>query len=276
MENYFRPVSSCYPNIKKESLERSFPMLSFTYTSNKRLLPPVFTGSTLKFIALITMLIDHIGAVFLEKGVISAYNQGLPSALSYEESLFFSNLDQILRNIGRIAFPIFCFLLVEGLFHTSNRAKYAQRLFLFALLSEVPFDLAFNYSFLETSYQNVMFTLLFGFLTIWAMEKARELHPALLFLPALLGLGAGWLFHGDYNWKGILLIIVLYLFYAYPLEKTIAGCICLLWEPWALLAFIPINLYNQKKGQGLKYLFYFFYPAHLLALFLLRYLIFRI
>lgn len=251
-------------------------MFPFFAPSKKSLLPPVLNGSTLKFIALVTMFIDHIGAVLLEKGVISAYNQGLPSALSYQDSLILSQIDPYLRSIGRIAFPIYCFLLVEGFFHTSDRLKYVQRLFLFALLSEIPFDLAFNDSFLEVSYQNVMFTLLIGFLTIWAMEKVRSVRPAFLFLPALCGLGIGLLFHGDYDQKGVLLIIVFYLFYAYPLEKTIAGCICLLWEPWALLAFVPINLYDHKKGQGLKYFFYFFYPAHLFVLFLLRYMIFKI
>ena len=85
----------------------------------KNLLPPVFTGSTLKLVALIFMLIDHIGAVILEHGVILSYNRQLPYALSYSASLLVSQIDQILRGIGRLAFPIFCFLLVEGFFHTS-------------------------------------------------------------------------------------------------------------------------------------------------------------
>nr|WP_296006180.1 TraX family protein [uncultured Blautia sp.] len=240
------------------------------------LLPPVLSGSTLKWIALLTMLTDHIGAVILECGIIQSYNQHLATALSYEASLLAYQTDRVLRQIGRIAFPIFCFLLVEGFFHTSNRKKYALRLFLFALISEIPFDLCFRGTFLEFSYQNVMFTLLFGFLTIWGIEQIRRIHPALCLVPAFLGLLAGYLFHADYNWKGIVLILVLYLFYFYPLEKTIAGCLALLWEPVACLAFIPINLYNFRKGKGIKYFFYLFYPAHLLLLYLIRYAIFQI
>lgn len=251
----------------------------FSYQSvyrGKNLLPPIFTGSTLKLFALVFMLIDHIGAVILEHGVIYSYNQQLPSALSYSSSLLCSQIDQILRGIGRLAFPIFCFLLVEGFFHTSNRKKYAFRLFLFALLSEIPFDLAFNSSILEFSYQNVMFTLLFGLLTIWGMEKSLSVHPLLPLLSGAAGIFAGYFFHADYDWKGIVLIIILYIFYQYPIEKTVIGCLSLLWEPLACLAFIPLNMYNHQKGQGMKYLFYFFYPVHLLILFCIRYAIFLI
>ena len=244
--------------------------------SRTSLLPPLLSSGALKWIALVTMLIDHIGAVILEKGVIAAYNLQLPTAASYETSLLVSQIDSILRKIGRISFPIFCFLLVEGFFHTSSKKKYAARLFFFALLTEVPFDLAFRGSFLEASYQNVLFTLLFGFLTIWAMDRCRQKHPLLAVFPAALGILAGYFFHADYDWKGIVLILLLYFFYYDPLEKTIAGCVALLWEPFACLAFFPINLYNQQKGKSLKYFFYLFYPLHLLILFLIRYCLFGI
>ena len=255
-------------------------MLTDYSTKKKRgntLLPPRLSGSTLKWIALLTMLIDHIGAVLLECGVLQAYSLHLPTALSYEASYSVFQADLIIRQIGRISFPIFCFLLVEGFHHTSNRKKYALRLFFFALLSEIPFDLALQGTFLEFGYQNVLFTLLFGFLTLWAMEWAKETHPGLSFVFAGLGLLVGYFFHSDYDWKGILLILILHVFYYYPVEKTIIGCLSLLWEPTACLAFIPLNLYNHQKGKsGWKYFFYLFYPAHLLVLFFIRYGIFRI
>lgn len=138
--------------------------------SKKQLLPPVLSGSTLKWIAIVTMLIDHIGAVLFENGFIKAYNQQLSGAFSYSVTHAVWYADIWMRRIGRVAFPIFCFLLVEGFFHTSNRKKYALRLGIFALVSEVPFDLAFRSSILEFTYQNVMVTLFIGFLTIWAME----------------------------------------------------------------------------------------------------------
>ncbi len=96
----------------------------------------------LKWIAVITMIIDHTGAV-----------------------LFPDNM--VFRYIGRIAFPIFCFLLVEGFFHTRDVRKYMLRLGLFALISEIPYDLAFRDTVLEFEHQNVFFALLLGVVMIW-------------------------------------------------------------------------------------------------------------
>ena len=86
--------------------------------SKKQLLPPVLSGSTLKWIAIVTMLIDHIGAVLFENGFIKAYNQQLSGAFSYSVTHAVWYADIWMRRIGRVAFPIFCFLLVEGFFHT--------------------------------------------------------------------------------------------------------------------------------------------------------------
>lgn len=243
--------------------------------SRAQLLPPVLNGSTLKIIAIITMLIDHIGAVILEYGFITAYQNGLPGALSYEATYRIWQIDRILRTIGRISFPIFCFLLVEGFIYTSNRKRYLGRLAIFALISEIPFDLCFNFHILEFTYQNVMFTLLIGLLTITLMEESRKKYPALALLPAAAGLLLGYVMQTDYDWKGVLLIIVFYLFHSFPLEKTVAGCLCLLWEAKACFAFIPINMYNGKRGRKIKYFFYLFYPVHLLLLFFIRYAIFH-
>lgn len=244
--------------------------------SKKQLLPPVLSGSTLKWIAIVTMLIDHIGAVLFENGFIEAYNRQLQGAFSYSVTHTIWYFDIWMRRVGRVAFPIFCFLLVEGFFHTSNRKKYAIRLGIFALVSEIPFDLAFRSSILEFTYQNVMFTLLIGFLTIWAMEVLRQKNQIWMVVAAGLGVLAGYLIKSDYGWKGIILILVFYLFYYEPVEKTIAGCLALLWEAPACFAFLSINLYNHKKGQSLKYFFYWFYPVHIFILVGIRYLFFRI
>ena len=186
--------------------------------SKKQLLPPVLSGSTLKWIAIVTMLIDHIGAVLFENGFIKAYNQQLSGAFSYSVTHAVWYADIWMRRIGRVAFPIFCFLLVEGFFHTSNRKKYALRLGIFALVSEVPFDLAFRSSILEFTYQNVMVTLFIGFLTIWAMEVLRRKNPAWMAVAAGLGVLTGYLARSDYGWKGIILILIFYLFYYQPVE----------------------------------------------------------
>lgn len=235
----------------------------------KQLSLHILTSESLKWIALITMLIDHIGAVILEMGVISAF--------SYDTSILLLKIDFVLRQIGRISFPIFCFLLVEGFFHTSNKRKYALRLFLFACISEIPFDLCLNKHILEFSYQNVLFTLLFGFLTIWAMDILKQKNAILSIFPAIFGILASSFFQTDYDWKGIVIILVFYLFYTYPVEKTVIGCLALSWEPTACFALIPINLYNHQRGKRrLKYFFYFFYPAHLLILYCIRFAILHI
>ena len=132
------------------------------------------SGSTLKMIAIVTMLIDHIGAAVLARllmvnglGELDQTNtDAIMQWLSANGALY--GTYTVMRMIGRVAFPIFCFLLVEGFLHTHDVKKYAMRLGLFALLSEIPFDLAFSSKILEFNYQNVFFTLFIGLLTMIA------------------------------------------------------------------------------------------------------------
>lgn len=117
------------------------------------------SGSTVKLIGIAAMLIDHIAASVLARILVSGgWNRQLYSVYS------------IMRDIGRLGFPIFCFLLVEGVGRTRSKTKYALRLGLFALISEIPFDLAFSAKVLEFGYQNVFFTLFFGMLALCAYE----------------------------------------------------------------------------------------------------------
>ena len=129
------------------------------------------SGSVLKWIAVITMAIDHMGAGFLESYVMNAWGGspiGNTFAGRWNEIL---SVDQILRYIGRPAFPIFCFLLVQGFLHTRDVKKYAIRLGIFALISEIPFDLALHIRPFHWQNQNVFFTLLLGLLAIWFMQS---------------------------------------------------------------------------------------------------------
>lgn len=128
------------------------------------------SGSTLKIIAIITMLLDHIGASLVQPILASTASAAgvtdwsMPSlAAAYPGAAI---PYYALRYIGRISFPIFCFLLVEGFLHTKNLHKYCLRLAIFALVSEIPFDLAFHQTPFYQASQNVFFTLLIGLLVI--------------------------------------------------------------------------------------------------------------
>lgn len=219
------------------------------------------SGSTLKLIAIITMLIDHIGAAVVGTGVLMPYTVQWPE------------INYAMRLIGRVAFPIFCFLLVEGFTHTHDVKKYALRLLAFCFISEIPFDLAIFNSAFYMGTQNVFFTLFIGLLVIIALKKfeGKGIAAALINL-AVIAAGAvlADLLRTDYASFGVCFIAVLYLLRKNKLFQTIAGCVLIAWEFTAPLAFIPIWFYNGKRGLKLKYVFYIFYPLHLIILYLVR------
>lgn len=226
------------------------------------------------------MLIDHFGAAVLGRYLTKA---GYLTAIQSEDAFLawqasyggLHILYWITRGIGRIAFPIFCFLLVEGCYHTKNLKRYGIRLAIFALLSELPFDLAFQNTFLEFTYQNVFFTLTIALVTIAACkhiaEGTREISAkCLMQLGCLfLGMALAQLLGTDYGAYGVFAVWVLYLFYERKKGMLAAGAVIFLWEVTAPLAFVPIRYYNGKRGSSLKYFFYLFYPLHILLLYLL-------
>lgn len=221
------------------------------------------SAGVLKWMAIVIMAADHIGASILEAYVLNAWG-GSPMGSRFRgqwnEILA---VDQVIRQIGRPAFPIFCFLLVEGFLHTHDVKKYALRLGIFALVSDIPFDLALHITPFDWQHQNVFFTLLIGLLAIWLIHS----HPNnyLIRAAAVLG-GAGLaeLLHTDYGAFGVILIIVLYLLRNRRILQCVAGAICCAWEVTAPLAFLPILCYNGQRGRQPKWFFYWFYPAHLL------------
>lgn len=231
------------------------------------------SGSTIKIIAIVSMLIDHIGAVVVYRYIGYTIRQGniAPNEI-YE-------LYHLLRNIGRWGFPIFCFLLVEGFLHTRSVVKYALRLGLFALVSEIPFNLAFSGRVFDPSYQNVFFTLFIGLLVMICFRTVERtnLHIALKALFFLLSLIAGYYIAvflcTDYNGIGVCCILVIYFFRNNKSLQLLAGSLAFMWEVPAPMAFIPIAFYNGKRGLKMKYFFYAFYPVHLLVLYFTAYLL---
>lgn len=222
-------------------------------------------GNALKMIAIITMLIDHTAVVLIENTILR--RGGSPEYLA-----MWSQADQVMRHVGRISFPIFCFLIVEGFLHTRDAGRYALRLLGFAFISEIPFDLAVFGTWFYPRYQNVYVTLLLGLLAVMGLSRFQEEEG--LWKQALVVAvccGTAWLVRSDYGAFGVFFICLLFLLRGDPRRQTIVGGISLLWEPAAVLAFIPIRMYNGRRGRGRwKWFFYVFYPAHLLALVLIK------
>ena len=238
------------------------------------------SGSHLKWIAIITMFVDHIGAVLLEYGLLPKVSDAVLGGNSFDYIVtdyhFWYYFNEVLRGIGRLAFPLFCFLLVEGYLHTKNVKKYALRLGLFALLSEVPFDLAVYQSYFNLSGQNVFFTLFIGLMVLWGLDYfTKTLTDAMLpfrYLVPLTGILAAQFLQTDYAGYGILLIFLLYECRNNRKLQCIAGAFLTLFSSYtAWIAFVFIWFYNGERGKQLpKYFFYAFYPVHLLVLFLVR------
>lgn len=214
------------------------------------------------------MLLDHTAKIIS----FQSTTQSVPYAAEPNQLLeSIQNVFPIFITIGRLAFPLFCFLLVEGFIHTSNTTKYLVRLFLFALISEIPYDLAFSHQLIDLESQNVFFTLLIGLLVIIGLKKFSTFTVKnVLISLTIVGSGiflAEWM-QTDYGgWIGVLLIVSLYLFRNFPLLKSILGGLILLQNSlFGPFAFILIYFYNGKRGRQWKYFFYWFYPVHLLIL----------
>ena len=232
----------------------------------------------LKTIACLTMLLDHIGAVLVV--------QMLRGMEIYTAELYWAYY--ILRCIGRMAFPIFCFQLVEGAFHTRDPKKYALRLAIGALLAEIPFDLAF-FGGLTWEHSSVMITLLLGFGMIRGMMRTEGIWKVLLIIPFYI---AAELLHTDYAGKGILLIGLFALTRGMQYEKLLqfagmillgsnaayyVGNIPIYMDRCKLLALLPIGAYDGRKvsqSKAVQWGFYLFYPVHILLLYILRQAIF--
>ena len=213
----------------------------------------------LKTIAMVFMLIDHFAYVMIERGL------GLGGNLYM--------IDRILRGMGRIAFPIFCFTIVEGFQKTSDVRAYLKRLVMFALISEIPFDLAFRGSIFNMTFQNVFWTLAFGLAALMIYSD-----PFIASWQRVLGLFTCFfvprIFHTDYSIYGVLTIFLMYIFRKEPIKMCMAGYIVLLLqsttEVWAIFGFLLILLYNGQRGSGNKKYYYWFYPVHLLLLVLAK------
>lgn len=214
----------------------------------------VLSGSWLKVIAMIAMTIDHTA-------------EFLPVIYQKSELLYV-----LMRTIGRIAFPVFAFLVVESFIHTRNRKHYARNLLITALISQVPWALVHG-SGAFWLHGNVCFTLLLGFLSLCIWEKLKG-NRQIIALVAVFSVA--YLLRVNYNFVGVGLILLLYVLRAHNGLRLLLGT-CVIVQKYTIgvvTGFTLLAMYNGKRGfingpVG-KYSFYAFYPLHLLILFLLQ------
>lgn len=210
------------------------------------------TTFLMKWIAVLTMITDHVGR------------------------MFFPDV-HIFNIIGRIAFPLFAFLLVEGFVHTGNLKKYMLRMLIFACISEIPYDLAMQETWLEFSRQNTIWTLTLGLLMLALCRKCQYSVWAVAGI-AVVCCAAAALLRFDYGAGGIVLILILYFLRDRQWLKYLAMLgLSVLWfggtEIAAMISIIFMLAYNGKHGKNMKYMFYWFYPVHLAVLFFIKILI---
>ena len=230
-----------------------------------------FNALDLKLLAMAFMLCDHLWATVIPG---SAW----------------------LNDIGRLAFPIFAFQIVEGYFHTKDFKRYLKRIFLFALISETPFNLMTGGSMINPFEQNVLFTFCLSLLFIRFMERAREKSTWLWLLSVVFSFWAGYLAGNltfvNYFGSGVVMVLLFYVFRGtswgwlglllgmiYVNAELISGRmydVTLLGhtfqyyqQGYAVLALIPIWLYNGRQGpysRKIQMACYWFYPVHMLVL----------
>lgn len=211
------------------------------------------SGSSLKVIAIVSMTIDHLGLYML------GGDDPASASVTYH----------LMRMVGRLAFPIFAFLLVEGYVHTRDIRRYMMNLLVAAIISDIPWMLLGGYDS-----HNVMFTLLLGLMAVSFIDRFWRNKLLTLTTIGLMGVLSEWL-QTDYSWRGIFLICILFMFRDKPLLAFMFGLPFLMVYGLAGTAaglMMPL-LYSGQRGFATdwvsKYFFYAFYPLHLMIIWLL-------
>jgi hypothetical protein len=208
----------------------------------------------LKWLAIITMIVDHMG-IFL-------YRNGMDLQGYY-----------IMRGIGRISFPIFAFLLVEGFIHTKDYKKYLARILAFAIISESAYDWFIHGNLISSGF-GVMFNFAFSLIGLyfWRRSETEEFKNRILPGVLVILLAAlAWMLDFEYSWKCVLMTILFYaLRYNVGVRNVMVACVLLADSSaigmFSVLALVPITFYNGKSGRFPKWLGYVFYPLHFVIL----------
>ena len=220
----------------------------------------ILDGTAIKFIALASMVIDHLGEGFFPGQIW-------------------------MRCVGRMAMPVFAFFIAEGFCYTRDRKRYLFTLLLFGIISEVPFDLFSAGKVLAFGHQNILLTFAWAVTGLICCEKLIEKCSSgkLIIAAVLVGFMAGAvIMRLDYDMLAVALISVFWLLRTRGLliRSTVAAGVYAVFRnvgrAWfGLLGFIPICFYNGERGRGCKWLVYVFYPGHMLLIYIIKRLIMK-
>ena len=247
-------------------------------TRNRRgfgLKTPNIPADGLKIFAGIVMLIQSIGIIIIEKGMIhlDGYTQAELSQAMADDSdlMFLAGLGSVLQLIGGLAVPVFAFLLVEGFRHTSSYQRYLLTMVIFALLSEVPYDWANSGKIMDWSSQNALVTMCICLLMLYFLKmlakKGSIVHSLGQWLIVLCSIMWVTICRAEFGLCMVLLVAVFYIFYNRNILKTVLGGIISLLYVTGPLAFYVIWFYDERRKDIVpKYVYYAFYPLHLLIL----------
>lgn len=232
------------------------------------------TWQIVKIIALVSMTLDHTASTFITQPFLIE-RLGMSMASSYQ-------LLSGMHMIGRMAFPIYAFGISQGCTYTKDRKKFLLRLLIFAVLAEIPFQLAFSgdLHFFPLPISNVLFTLLLGALSCFLYDFFRKKGKAwITTFPVLFFVLLAEICRSDYGGMGVLCVFVPYLFKDKKWKlASIAALVLRLYLPFtlhsvprtlfALAGVAVLAFYNGEKGRQSKFsqlFFYAYYPLHLLV-----------
>lgn len=234
----------------------------------------ILSSFGLKRVAVASMVIDHIGSLLL-RAMMAPYLTDGSLVVTQDSSAALRQLmlgREVCDILGSIAFPIFCFLIVEGFLHTRDRVRYGLQMACFALISEVPYDLAHYHAPFSLRLQNVMFTLAAAIFTLlairWAEERWAErgaLRWGMTVVIIAAGMALAFLLRGEYVFLGVLAVALVYLLRDKGKLRVLGLLPLLVASSWTVLAVPFLLLYNGERGKGSKWFFYIFYPVHFLV-----------
>lgn len=224
----------------------------------------------MKIIAILAMLSGHITKFYFYH--FTRISAAWPTSTWFTIAGRGISFHQLLLMFGKFAFPLFAFMLVIGFERTRNRKKYGLRLLILALISEIPFDLMISHSLWNPEHNNVIITLLMGFIALCSLERFKQ-NRIVAFIVVLGLLLVSRYINADYRTAGYLFILVLYGLRKEKILQCVISPVLLPMKSMVFLSLVLTCLYNGERGflksPFWKHFFYLFYPLHMLIIYLL-------